>query len=233
MIEQRLKARQKTECKIQLSGSQLIKSWVSSMCAMWAKLWRCDSVLKHTQTQSLCQFFSMEETNAHQIMKWIEILALLYRTRCYGHIQRGLELIGAAKEGFSEVGSYNWAGDLSKSEKRRAQCFKTWEQHDKCDGPSSLEGLCFLTKNVVEAVRVWRTCSAQILNTWSSRKTKSISQGLSWAEEAWFWGVLRRWTKQKERKDGKMSSVSCLDLGKRGSGLDAAEDPQITNIYNT
>ena len=71
MIDQHLKARKKTECNIQMSGSQLIKSWVSSMCATWAKLWGCDSVLKHTQTWSLCQFFSMEETNARQIMKWI------------------------------------------------------------------------------------------------------------------------------------------------------------------
>ena len=30
-----------------------------------------------------------------------------------------------------------------------------------------------------------------------------------------------------------MSSVSYLDLGKQGSGLGVAEDPQITNIDDT
>lgn len=133
-----------------------------------------------------------------------------------GHIQRGLELIGAAKEGFSaEVttglrSKWVWEDESTVFQDMGTARTKVW-------WPLLTRGTCaLLTKNVVEVVRVWRTCSAQILNTWSSRKTKSISQGLSWAErwEAWFWGVLRRWTKKRGEKRWKDELSILLRSGK-------------------
>lgn len=65
-----------------------------------------------------------------------------------GHIQRGFELIGAAKEGFSvevttELRS-KWVWE------EESTVFQTREQHvQKCDGPSSLEGLVLFSQRML------------------------------------------------------------------------------------